>query len=157
MVGSTRVSQAEPAPCADDLVIRSLTPDDAKIFGELLYEAFKDSIHSDQWESAYDAHLEANRVFARKTIFFDASFIALKGATPVSMSIVETGPSLSYIGTVAHYRRCGLIGDLVKRSLRAMHSKGFVEVYLHVAAANKNAMSRYRSLGFEVFDARKPT
>lgn len=159
MVCPTRVKQRAFTP-GDDLVIRVLTPEDMTLLGTLLYESFKDSIHRDRWNSQYDAVVEARKVFARKNIIFDTSFVALDGVTPVSMSIVEslsTGPYLTYIGTVAHYRRCGIAGELVNRSLQAMHSRGFVELYLMVAMENKDALSRYRSLGFEVFTERKLT
>ncbi len=155
MVRSTRVSQTSN-PCKE-LVIRSLAPDDAAIFGELLFESFRDSVHRDRWECASDAAIEAYKVFARKEIYFDASFVAFNGTIPVSMSVVESsasGPYLTYVGTVLYYRRCGLGGALVNKSLRALNSKGFVEAYLNVANRNKNAMSRYRSLGFEIFDNR---
>ena len=155
MVRPTRVLAAEQP--FDDLVIRRLTADDVGIFGEVLFEAFKDSVHQDRWKTSHSAVSEARRVLQRLPIQFDvdASFIALSGETPVSVSVVSAacaGPYLTYIGTVRQFRRCGIAGELVNRSLKVLYGKGIIDVYLNVATQNRNAISRYQSLGFEVID-----
>lgn len=146
-------------PC-DGVTIRTLRPDDVEIFGRLLFEAFKDSLHRNRWKSLFAATKEAGKILGDQRVYFDASYIALDAnSSAVSASVVaseKNGPFLSYIGTVAQYRRCGLAGELVKRSLKTMHSKGFIDLYLSVHPQNQNALSRYRSLGFEDFVIGKP-
>jgi ribosomal protein S18 acetylase RimI-like enzyme len=158
MVRSTRVQDAEQ-PFAD-LTIRRLTSEDVGIFGELLFEAFKDSVHQDRWKTSHSAVSEARRVLQQLPIQFDidASFIALSGETPVSVSVVSaacSGPYLTYIGTIRQFRRCGIVGELVNRSLKVLYGKGIIDVYLNVATKNRNALSRYRSLGFEAIDLKR--
>lgn len=151
MVRSTRVDERAQMPC-HDVIIRNLRVSDASLLGHLLFEAFKDSIHKDRWKTLPDAIKEARQILADNKLYFDASFIAINEDRCVSVSVVAAssiGPFLNYVGTVAQYRRCGLAGELVRRSLKVMHSKGFIDVYLQVADKNKNAVSRYRSLGFE--------
>ncbi len=151
MVRSTRVEERAEMPC-DDVIIRNLTKNDATLLGNFLYEAFKDSVHRDRWKSPQAAIREALQILADRELYLDASFVAINEDRCVSVSVVAggyIGPFLTYVGTVAQYRRCGLAGELVKRSLKGMHSKGFIDVYLQVADKNKNAVSRYRSLGFE--------
>jgi GNAT superfamily N-acetyltransferase len=149
------VIDLEPMPDpAVTLPTRHPTPGDAGALAILMLDAYTGTIDADGSETLVDARNEVRGYFsgASGAPMLDASFVALRDGTPVSVVLVsryEDMPFIAYAMTAADHKGRGLSTELMRRALGALHATGETHAHLWVTSGNP-AERIYERLGFRV-------
>jgi|AGTN01.2.fsa_nt_gi FR47-like protein. len=151
---STRIEPMIGFQPPHEVIIRKVEPGDAERIGALLHYGFKDTIHGARYPGTREGIIEIHNCFQKQNVIFDASYVATFDDDAVCATIVNsyTGmPWLFYVCTHPSFRAYGLATHLITSSLRAVHGKGHIDMYLNVAQRNERALRLYLSMGFERF------
>lgn len=149
---STRIEPVKGFQLPHEVIVRQAVLTDAERVGALLHYGFKDTIHGSRYPGIREGICEVQDCFKTKSVIFDASYVALFDDEAVCATIVNNYsgmPWLFYVCTHPSFRAYGLATHLITSSLRAMHSRGHVDMFLNVAQRNERALRLYLSMGFE--------
>lgn len=155
---STRIQPASGFQPPHEVVVRKVVPADAERVGALLHYGFKDTIHGARYPGTREGIVEIQNCFQKQDVIFEASYIATFDNDAVCATIVNNyagDPWLFYVCTHPSFRAYGLATHLITSSLRTMHSRGYVDMFLNVAERNERALRLYLSMGFERKRARR--
>jgi ribosomal-protein-alanine N-acetyltransferase len=87
-------------------------------------------------------------------LFQDCSglfFVAMQGRSIAGYSVACVRPPRAELISIAvdrRYRRLGIAGALLRRTLSRLRQAGAVRLYLMVRAGNRGAIALYRDFGF---------
>jgi GNAT superfamily N-acetyltransferase len=152
LVRSTRIEPLLGFLLPHEVVVRTIRPDDVNRIGALLHYGFRDSIHTLRFPGVREGISEAQYCFNKSDVIFHASYVATFDGDAVCATVVNNYrglPWLFYCCTDPTFRAFGLATFLITQSLRSLHSKGHIDMYLNVAQRNESAGRLYRKMGFE--------
>ena len=136
--------------------VRNLVPADDGALAALMYTAYAGTV-DDLGTSPEEAAQETQSTFqgVYGAVLWSCSFVVedqaqLAAACVVTRYANARDPLIAFTMTHPEHRRRGLASNLLRRSIHALHHHdGCMRVFLHVTAANTDALALYEKLGFQ--------
>lgn len=139
---------------------RPISQHDVALLGELLYEAYRNTI-DDEGETSGEALKEIEGTFAGTygPVLTTCSFLIEEKERILATSVLtdwtndQTGkkqPLLSFLMTHPDAKGKGIATFLLKQSINALLAQGEKELVLFVTVGNDAAQHIYQKLGFQI-------
>jgi GNAT superfamily N-acetyltransferase len=135
---------------------RNVTREDAGELGRLMLAAYRGTVDY-QGETLQEAISEMEETLDGKygPLLEKCSFVIEKSERIVSASIVTLWtdanlPLLAFSMTDPSFRKQGMAGFLIRRSINSLIVRGYRELHLVVTEANDPARRLYEKIGFEL-------
>ncbi|GMQ98415.1 MAG: hypothetical protein BMS9Abin17_0925 [Acidimicrobiia bacterium] len=133
---------------SQDVVVRTITTDDANALASLMLDAYRGTIDSED-ESLQDALEEVDSYFSHEPMIEHSYIATVDGsvASAVLVSLNRGKPFVGYVMTAPDHKNTGLGRTLVATAMASLRRAGHSQLVLFITEGNVPSEALFGSLG----------